>query len=145
MCNQYSFKRVAHVASPGRVLPTLVFAFDSAALTPDTLGQWYTPIELPNEVGSYPQLVYSLYSGTLLLRPQRDSAPFGHYAVLGEETEELKSKGLSLFLQTFRKMLEKKGDVESNPFEYSDLQGLCSSEQCVQFGQGLLGAQEATS
>jgi len=144
MCNQYSFKRVVDVASPGRVLPTLVFAFDSVALTPDTLGKWYTPIEVPNEVSSYPQLVYSLYRGTLLLRPQRGSSPFGHYAVLGEETEELKSKRLSLFLQMFRKMLENKAGLESNPFEYSNLQGLRSSEQCVQFGRGLLGAGGAT-
>jgi hypothetical protein len=145
MSNQYSFKRVVDAASPGRILPTLVFAFESAALEPDTLGQWYTPIELPNEVRSYPQLVYSLYRGTLLLRPQRDRAPFGHFAVLGEETDELKSKGLSLFLQTFRKMLETRAGLESNPFEYSDLQGLRWSQQCLQFGRGLLGIGQAAS
>jgi len=145
MCNQYSFKRAAALASAGRVLPTLVFAFDSAALTPDVLVQWYRAIELPNEIGSYPHLIYSLNRGTLLLRPERDGQPFGHYAVLGEESEELKSKGLSLFLQGFRKMLEKKGGFESNPFEYSDLEGLHSSQQCLQFGRGLLVTGPPTS
>jgi hypothetical protein len=138
VCNQFSFKHVAGAASPGRNLPTLVFAFDSAEFAPDTLHQWYTVVDLPNDITSYPQIIYSLKRGALLLRPQRDSAPFGHYAVLGEESDELKSKGLSLFLQTFRKILEKKAGIESNPFDYSDLGGLRSSKQCVQFGQGLI-------
>lgn len=145
MRNQYSFKQVASAASPGRILPTLVFTFDSAALAPDTLSQWYTQIDLPNDVSSYPQVVYSLYRGTLLLRPQRDGAPLGHYAVLGEEVEGLKPRGLSIFLQILRKTLERKGGLESNPFEYSDLQGLRSSEQCIQFGRGVLHPGEMTS
>lgn len=138
LSNQYSFKQLARVDSPDRTLPTLVFAFDSVGLEPDTLHQWYTTVDLPNEVASYPHVIYSLYRGTLLLRPQHERAPFGHYAVLGEEGEDLKAKGLSLFLQTFRKTLERKAGLESNQFEYSDLEGLRSSEQCIQFGQGLV-------
>jgi hypothetical protein len=145
MCNQYSFKRVAAAASPGRNLPTLVFAFDSAAFASDTLHQWYAAVDVPNEVANYPHVVYSLKRGALLLRPQRGNAPFGHYAVLGEESEELNPKALSLFLQTFRKILEKKAGLESNPFEYSDLQGLLSSEQCVQFRQGLVSSAKTNS
>ncbi len=145
MCNQYSFKQVAGAASPGRNLPTLVFAFDSAALEPDTLHQWYAAVTVPNHVDSYPQVIYSLKRGALLLRPERDGAPYGHFAVLGEEAEELKSKGLSLFLQTFRKMLEAKAALESNPFVYVDLDGLSSSAQCVQFGRGLVSTAETIS
>jgi hypothetical protein len=92
VCNHYSFKQVAVTASPGRNLPTLIFAFDSADLAPDTLHQWYTVVDVPNNIASYPQMIYSLKRGALLLRPDRDSAPFGHYAVLGEESDELKSK-----------------------------------------------------
>jgi hypothetical protein len=138
ICNQYSFKQVARAAYPGRNLPTLVFAFDSAALEPDTLHHWYEAVKVPNQLDSYPQVIYSLKCGALLLRPERDGRPYGHYAVLGEEAEELASKGLSLFLQTFRKMLETKAELESNPFVYIDGDGLKSSTQCVQFGRGLV-------
>jgi hypothetical protein len=73
----------------------------------------------------------------LLLRPARNGSPYEHYAILGEEGEELKSKGLSLFFQTFRKVLEKKAALESNPFIYV-LDGITSSAQCVHFGRGLV-------
>ena len=145
MNNQYSFKQVARVAPPGRNLPTLVFAFDSAEFKPDTLDQWYKAVTVPNQVDGYPQVIYSLTRGALLLRPECEGQPYGHYAILGEEAEELKSKGLSLFLQTFRKMLEKKAALESNPFVYVDLDGLSSSVQCIQFGQGLISGAEPIS
>ena len=136
--NQYSFKCVARLASPGRTLPTLLFAFETAKLAPDTLHDWYVEVDVPNVVENYPHVVYSLYGGTLLLRPARQDGPFGHYAVLGEEAEDLKSRNLSLFLQTFRKTLETKAGLESNPFEYSAFDGLPVSRECVQFGQGLV-------
>jgi|SRR5215510_1890757 len=143
--NQYSFKRVAALSSPGRNLTTLLFAFDSANLSPNTLHEWYMAVEVPNKVRSYPQVVYSLHEGTLLLRPIRGSSPFGHYPVLGEDSEKLKARGLSLFLQTVRKSLESEAGLESNPFEYSDLRDLCWSEQCLQFGRGLVADDEAKS
>jgi len=139
LCNLHTFKQVACAASPGRNLPTLVFAFDSVEPNLWTLDKWYKSVQLPNDPASYPHVVYSIQRGALLLRPQRGNAPFGHYKVLGEETEDLKSKGLSLFLQTFRKTLETKAGLESNPFEYSALDELRWSSQCLQFGVGSVG------
>lgn len=136
--NQYSFKRVASLASPGRTLPTLIFAFETAKFVPDTLHDWYVEVDIPNVVENYPQVVYSLYGGTLLLRPARQNGPFGHYVVLGEDAEDLKSRSLSLFLQTFRKTLETKAGLYSNPFEYIAFDGLPVSSECVQFGRGLV-------
>ena len=134
--NLQTFKRVARELEEKRNFPTAVFAFEGTKLKIDTLHDWYEAVELPHEIQNYPQLVFCLREGLLHLHLTPDKSDFGHFFLMGEEDDEIKSKGLSLFLQTIRKAVELKAGLESNPFEYAVLDGMRYSQQFFKFDSG---------
>ena len=136
--NLRSFRDVAKGTSPPCRFMTLLFAFEGATLTPDTLEEWYASADVANDIWSYPQMVYVLKQGALHLQRMPGTDQFGHRFILGEESDDVKSRGLSLFLQTVRKSLETKAGLESNPFDFADIRDLRLSEQYLQFGRGLV-------
>jgi hypothetical protein len=133
--NLASFRRIS---TPPHVPMTLLFAFDSPKLTPDRLDEWYKAVKLADEIMWYPHLVLSLKKGLLMLLPQKESRPLGHYFVLEDERgkSQAKSKSLSIFLQTFRKQLEHRGGLSSNPYIYASLEGLRFSKQYFRYQAG---------
>lgn len=134
--NLHTFKEVAREVDARRNFPTAVFAFEGTKLEIDTLHNWYEAVSLPHKLRSYPQFVYCLREGLLHLHFTQDRSDFGHFFLMGEEHDEIKSKGLSLVLQTIRKAVEVKAGLESNPFEYAVLEGMRYSKQFFKFGAG---------
>lgn len=131
--NLHSFNRLL----TDRNFPvTLVFAFEGTRMTLQTLDKWYRAVGISDEISNYPHVVFCLNQGTLILRPGADSRPHGHYFVLGENGEQTRLKGLSIFLQTIRKSVESKSGLNTNPFEYAVLGGLRWSQQGLRFGIG---------
>jgi hypothetical protein len=135
--NLRSFRDVAKASSSGAFM-TLLFAFESAKLSPDTLNEWYISTSVENDILSYPQMVYVLTRGTLNLQRIPGTDQFGHRFVVGEDADDIKWRGLSIFLQTVRKSLEMKAGLESNPFGFASIQDLKLSSQYLQFGKGLV-------
>ena len=134
MTNLHSFKRMR----VDRNFPlTLLFAFEGTKMKLRTLDKWYRAVEVGDEISNYPHVIFCLNEGTLILRPRNESRPHGHYFVLGEDAEELRLKGLSLFLQTVRKSMEAKAGLDTNPFEYAVLEELKWSQQGLRFGIGV--------
>ena len=108
-------------------------------MTLRTLDKWYRAVGISDEIHNYPHVVFCLNQGTLILRPTADSRSHGHYFVLGEngeQTEQTRMKGLSIFLQTVRKAVERKSGLNTNPFQYAVLGGLTWSKQGLRFGIG---------
>lgn len=136
--NLRSFCDVGSAAKPPVVLRRALFAFESAGFTADTLHDWFSTADLPDEPWSYPQIIHVLSQGTLHLEHIRAAGGFGYRFIMGEENDEFKSRGLSLFLQTVRKALELKAGLESNPFEYADLRDLRFSTQSLRIKHGFV-------
>lgn len=134
--NLHSFRTIGQQVEPKSAFPTAIFAFEGAKFSPENLHAWYEAVTLPDEVASYPQVIYSLREGLLHLRPSTNERECGHFFAVGEQADELKSRGLSLFLQTIRKSVEIKAGIKSNPFEYAQLGGLTFSKQFFKFGKG---------
>ena len=132
--NLHSFKRVS---TNSNFPVTMVFAFEGLKMTLSTLDKWYKDVTIDDELSNYPQIIFCLNQGTLVLRPSSGSRPHGHYFVRGENEEQAKSKGLSLFLQTVRKAIEKKAGMDTNPFEDAVLDGLNWSQQGLRFRVGV--------
>ena len=131
--NLHSFKRIR----TDRNFPvTLIFAFEGTKLTLQTLDKWYRTVGISDEISNYPHVVFCLNQGILILRPSTKSHPHGHYFVMGEDNEQRKLKGLSIFLQTVRKALESKSGLNTNPFQYAVLGELKWSQQGLRFGIG---------
>lgn len=131
--NLHSFKQI----STDRNFPvTLIFAFDGTRMGLQTLDKWYRAVTVSDEIANYPHVIFCLNQGTLILRPSNESRPHGHYFVCGENVEQWRLKGLSLFLQTVRKSVERKSWLDTNPFEYAVLGGLRWSQQGLRFGIG---------
>lgn len=84
---------------------TLMFGFEGTKMTLKTLDKWYKEITIIDDISNYPQVVFCLDHGALILRPKAENHPHGHYFIQGENNEERKLKTLSLFLQTVRKLL----------------------------------------
>jgi hypothetical protein len=113
-----------------------VFAFEGTKMTLRTLDKWYKQVDISDKLSNYPQVVFCLNQGTLILRPAKGPRPHGHYFVLGEDEKQSRSKGLSIFLQTVRKSVETKSGLDTNPFEYAVLGELKWSQQGLRFGIG---------
>jgi hypothetical protein len=125
---------VSKAAKPPGVFPTMLFAYEGPALTPSTLHDWYSTADIPDDVISYPWMVYVLTRGALDLLAKVPC----HRFFVGEEDEEVKVRTLSLFLGIVRKALEFKADVESDPFAlFSITEGLKWSDMGLRFGVGL--------
>ena len=134
MNNLYSFKRIrAH----GNFPVTLLFSFDGSQLSPKNLDSWYKSVDVPDSLENYPQMIFCLSRGTLFLTAGNRGPIFGHHFVVGEEDNPQKVKGLSMFLQTVRKAVERKSGIESNPFDYAILKDLRFSVNSCRFGKGL--------
>lgn len=136
--NLRSFKVLANQSRPPGLMMTALFAFEGARLTPDTLDEWYKSADVVDDCWSYPQVIYVLQQGTLHLERILGTQAVAHRFVLGEEDDELKSRGLSIFLQSVMKALEQKAGLQANPFEQADLRGIRFSQQHLQIRQGLV-------
>lgn len=131
--NLHSFKRIR---TDDNFPVTLVFAFEGTKMTLKTLDKWYRAVNITDEIFNYPHVVFCLNQGTLILRPGTDSRPHGHYFVLGEDGDQKRLKGLSIFLQTVRKAVERKAGLKTNPFQHAVLGELKWSQQGLRFGIG---------
>lgn len=138
--NLRSFADVGRAAKPAVRFQRAIFAFESAGFSGDTLHDWYVTADVADEPWSYPQIIHVLQEGTLHLENVKPTNTFGYRFVMGEESDEFKSRGLSMFLQTIRKALEVKAGVESNPFEYADLRELRFSTQYLRIKQGFVAS-----
>jgi hypothetical protein len=128
-------REVARSAQPNAMFMTFVFAFEGAHFNADTLHDWYQSAPVPDNVDSYPQMIYVLHEGALDLK-NFGNGVFGHRFIMGEEDDELKARSLSAFLQSIRKGLEIRAGIETNPFEYADLRNLSWSRQHLRIGVG---------
>jgi hypothetical protein len=136
--NLRSFADVGRVGAPPVRFGRAIFAFEGARFSGDNLHEWFSEAEVPDDPWSYPQIIHVLKEGTLHLENIKPANVFGYRLVMGEESDEFKSKGLSMFLQTIRKALEVKAGLESNPFVYADLHELRFSEQYLRIGHGFV-------
>ena len=136
--NLRSFSDVGMAATPPVVVQRALFAFEGARFTADTLHEWFETADVRDEPWSYPQIVHVLREGTLSLQHVKSVNAFGYRFVMGEEDDEFKSRGFSLFLQSIRKSIEVKAGLESNPFEYADLRDLRFSSQYLRIKHGLV-------
>ena len=136
--NLRSFADVGRAAKPAVRFQRAIFAFESAGFSGDTLHDWYVTADVADEPWSYPQIIHVLREGTLHLENIKPANTFGYRFVMGEEGDEFKSRGLSMFLQTIRKALEVKAGLDSNPFEYADLRELRFSTQYLRIKQGFV-------
>ena len=71
-----------------------------------------------------------------LIELKRHDDVFGMHYVMGEDDDDLKARGLSLFLHGVRKAMEMHAGLESNPFEFADMTGLRFSRQYFRIGTG---------
>lgn len=79
--NLHSFKRIHR----DRNFPvTFVFAFEGTKMKLQVLDKWYKAVGVGDELPNYPQVVFCLNQGTLVLRPKTGSHSHGHYFVLGK-------------------------------------------------------------
>ncbi len=144
LSNLYSFTQCGAALEPAFYPPTFVFAFNGASLSPATLQNWYSAVELPDQLTNYPYCVFVLNRGLLWLRPQADNREFGHYVVTGESSRKPRAQSLSLFLQAIRRSCELKAKVmQSNPFDLAVIQGLSFSTQWCRYGAGVLEPEPA--
>jgi len=136
--NLRSFADVGLATQPPVRFQRAIFAFESAGFSGDTLHDWYVAADVEDEPWSYPQIIHVLREGTLHLENIKSVNAFGYRFVMGEEGDEFKSRGLSIFLQTIRKALEVKAGLEANPFEYADLRDLRFSTQYLRIKHGFV-------
>jgi hypothetical protein len=138
LLNLRSFCDVGLRAQPPARFDRIIFAFEGSKLTAETLHNWFVDLKLADDVWSYPQLIYVLREGTLHVQPVKPDKSCAYRFLMGEEADEFKSRGLSIFLQTVRKSLEIKAGVSSNPFDYADLRELRWSAQHIRIGKGVI-------
>lgn len=134
-----NLRRSREVANNFGVKPhsTYIFAFDGVKLTPKTLNKWYIDAPIPDEILSYPYLIYILNKGCLEAQAYQKSFPIHKY-IIGEEKEELKSRALSIFFQKIRKDIDVYCNINSNPFKNADLRDLYWAKEYLRFGKGLI-------
>jgi hypothetical protein len=121
----------------GAIKPALLFAYESAPLTPERLDEWYKAVDLPDALLFYPWAVFVLNQGLLYM--YRDSAgQWAHRMVLGDEGDPPKVRSLSIFLQIFRKALLLHTGDDKNPFDLALWDGLRVSTQACRFGKGVV-------
>lgn len=131
-----TFRDVAVQVTPPTSFPTAIFAFEGPRFEPNMLDEWYKSADVGDDVASYPQFVHVLRQGTLDLKIK--AGVCGHRLLMGEESDDLKTRSLSVFLQFARKAAEVKAGLEANPFEYADLRGLSWSRQWLRIGLGFV-------
>jgi hypothetical protein len=131
-----SCQEVSRAARPQGLFLTALFAYEGTQLTPSNLHAWYAGADVPDDILSYPQIVYVLTGGALDLLT-RDGVGC-HRFLVGEEDDDVKARTLSLFLLTIRKALEVKAGLESDAFATASVDGLMWSDERLRFGVGLV-------
>ncbi len=126
-----SFQRVAR--PPHRPL-TYIFAFESAAFTPPRLHQWYSAVEVADQVENYPMAIFALNAGLVQLAATYDQ--LGHMFLTGEPKRGPKVQSLSVFLSHIRKSIEMTGGVKRNTYEMALLGELRRTVDRFYFGKG---------
>lgn len=129
--NLHSFS----VRSINKRTTTFLFSYDSVPFTPKTLARWYASIsDIPDEPEFYPWAIYALNQGIILMKSGKADNICGHVACTGEETEDVKLKSLSIFLQTIRKKLLLHSQIDLNPFGDAAMDGMKWSDVCYTYG-----------
>lgn len=117
-----------------------IFAFESRALTPLTLQNWYRSLRKSPDDSYLPAMILSLQSGALYLQNKaQEDANWGHYWLMGEEKKAVKSLALAIFLAHIRKLAELHVGIDGNPFESVPLDGLLKfSREFFRPGEGAM-------
>ncbi|MHA1169484.1 MAG: DUF6602 domain-containing protein [Candidatus Hodarchaeales archaeon] len=120
---------------------TYIFSFDGVKLSPSTLNKWYIDAPVPDDILSYPYLIYILSKGCLEAQVYEKKFPIHKY-IIGEESEELKSRALSIFFQKIIKDILVYSKDDCNPFTDADLRDLYWAKEYLRFGKGIITPDE---
>lgn len=133
-----SFQR--HTDAPNHPV-TLLFAYESEALTPARLDAWYRAVSVRGELYDYPMAICALSHG--LLNCRIADGQWGHQVLMGEATRGPRLRSLAIFLQTIRKSVLERDGASGNPFSLVNFDGLSWSRQWLRYGEGLVDVGDA--
>ena len=109
-----------------------------SSFTNENVAAWHEASLVPDEVDSYSNLVFSLNAGLLTPEFASGQPHRGHLIVHEDVPSDVRSRALSVFLITVRKIAEMKAGIFTNPFGAADFQGFKMHSERFRFGKGMV-------